>query len=94
MPAAAKQSDASHVAELLTVARRPPAFRIDDGAPRAVTGEGCFVTRGVHVKTGAPHLIHVDGSTMTGTPLGYVGAAILGQVITDAEIEQLRAARS
>lgn len=89
-----KQADSPIVAaELLTVARRPAPYRIDKDAARAVTGEGSFVTRGVHVKTGAPALVHVDGSTQTALPLGVVGNAIMHGVITDAEIAQLQALR-
>jgi hypothetical protein len=80
--------------ELLTIARRPAPYRIESDATRGFTGEGSFVTRGVHVKTGAPALVHVDGSTQTALPLGVVGAAILHGVITDAEIASLQAARS
>lgn len=94
MPAS-KPADAApvEVAQLLTVARRPAPYRIDRDAPRGVTGEGSFVTRGVHVKTGAPALVHVDGSSQTALPLGCVGAAILAGVITDEEIAQLHALR-
>ncbi len=80
-------------AELLTVARRPATYRIDKDACKAATGEGSYVTRGVHVKTGAPALVHVDGSTQTALPLGVVGNAIMANVITDAEIAQLQALR-
>jgi outer membrane usher protein FimD/PapC len=87
--------DASPIvaAELLTVARRPATYRVDADAAKAVTGEGSYVTRGVHVKTGAPALVHVDGSTQTALPLGVVGNAIMSGVITDAEIAQLQALR-
>lgn len=79
--------------ELLTITRRPPAYRIDSDAPRGITGEGSYVTRGVHVKTGAPALVHVDGSAQTALPLGVIGAAILHGVVSDAEIASLQASR-
>lgn len=87
------QADASAHADLLTVARRPSAYRVEPKAKRGSTGENSYVTRGVHAKTGAPALVHVDGSTVTGTPLGVVGAAILNGVITDAEIDYLKGLR-
>ena len=89
-----KQTDSPIVAaELLTVARRPAPYRIAEYAVKATTGEGSYVTRGVHVKTGAPALVHVDGSTQTALPLGVVGNAIMHGVITDAEIAQLQSLR-
>lgn len=90
----AKQVNSPTVAaELLTVARRPAPYRIDKDACKAVTGEGSYVTRGVHAKTGAPALVHVDGSTQTALPLGVIGNAIMHGVITGAEIAQLQALR-
>lgn len=80
--------------ELLTVARRPAPYRVDKDAPRGVTGEGSYVTRGIHAKTGAPALVHVDGSSQTALPLGVVGAAILYGVISDDEIASLQALRN
>jgi hypothetical protein len=79
--------------ELLTIVRRPAPYRVDTDAHRGVTGEGSYVTRGVHVKTGAPALVHVDGSAQSALPLGVIGAAIQSGVITDAEIVSLQAAR-
>jgi hypothetical protein len=79
--------------ELLTITRRPAPYRVDKDAPRGVTGEGSYVTRGVHAKTGAPALVHVDGSAQTALPLGVVGAAILHGVISDSEVASLQAAR-
>lgn len=89
----AKTQTAVVAPELLTVTRRPSPYRIDKDAARGVTGEGSFVTRGVHVKTGAPALVHVDGSAQTALPLGVIGAAILHSVITDTEIVQLQSLR-
>lgn len=89
MPAAKKPATVDTVAQLLTVTRRPAPYRIDKDAPRGITGEGSFVTRGVHVKSGALALVHVDGSTQTALPLGCVGAAILHGVITAEEISKL-----
>lgn len=79
--------------DLLTIARRPAPYRVDTDGKRGVTGEGSFVTRGVHVKTGAPALVHVDGSSQSALPLGVIGAAILHGVITDAEIAFLQGLR-
>lgn len=93
MAATASKSPApAPVGDLLTITRRPAPYRLNDRASRAATGEGSFVTRGVHVKTGAPALIHVDGSQMTAIPLGVVGHAIAGGVITPDEIQALQAA--
>lgn len=80
--------------ELLTITRRPAPYRVETDTARGVTGEGSYVTRGVHVKTGAPALVHVDGSAQTALPLGVIGAAILHGVITDAEIASLQASRA
>lgn len=88
MAASSKPAPAP-VSDLLTITRRPAPYRLNDKAARAVTGEGSFVTRGVHAKTGAPALVHVDGSTQAALPLGVVGHAIQGGVITAAEIAAL-----
>jgi hypothetical protein len=88
-----KDAPAQVAPELLTVARRPAPYRVESDAARGVTGEGSFVTRGVHVKSGAPALVHVDGSAQSALPLGVIGAAILYGVITDEEIAQLQSLR-
>lgn len=80
--------------ELVTLARRPQTYRIDSDALKGATGEGSYVTRGVHNKTGVSALVHVDGSTQTALPLACVGTAILAGVITDAEIDAIRALRN
>jgi hypothetical protein len=80
-------------ADLLTLQRRPPVYRVDDKSPRGVTGEGSFVARGVHHKSGVPALVHCDGSSQQALPLAVIGAAILHGVITDAEIDGLRELR-
>jgi hypothetical protein len=82
------------VRELTTVARRPAPYRISPDATKAITGEGSYVTRGVHHKTGVPALVHVDGSTQSAIPLAIVGQAILGGVISDAEIQKLQELRA
>lgn len=82
------------VSELTTVARRPAPFRIAPDAVKAITGEGSYVTRGYHHKTGVPSLVHVDGSTQTAISLAVVGAAIMGGVISDAEIQKLQELRA
>lgn len=94
MPTTTKSVSLQVDPALLTIQRRPPAFRIPEGAARGRTGEGSYVARGVHVKTGAPALVHVDGSTMTALPLGVVGTAIATGVITKDEIDALQSVSS
>lgn len=89
----ATPTPASVAGELLTLTRRPQTYRIDPSAPQGATGEGSYVTRGVHNKTGALALVHVDGSTQTALPLACVGTAILHGVISDSEIEAIRELR-
>lgn len=75
------------VAEMLTLKRRDPAYRLDKNGTRAYTGEQSFCAVGVNIKSGVPSLVHVNGETQTALPLAVVAHAILGGVISREQIE-------
>lgn len=93
-PNAPTKAQLAQADTLLTVKHREPAYRVTDGAPRVEMTPGVFVTRGVRVNGDTPSLVVVDGSRQTGIPLSAVAHAILGNVITDAEIHALQAQRA
>lgn len=80
------------LADFKVSTRRAPAYAADADAPRAAVpavSDVAYVTRGHHVKSGAPVLMVVDGSAITALPLPAIGMAIAGAVISREEVAAL-----
>lgn len=101
MPAATKATEP--VASAFKYRARPKAFTLAKDAPKVevLNAEGddtnSYVTRGTRANGGenAPeHLVHVSGEKMTGVQLSVIAFAIIGGVITDAELDYLVAQRA
>jgi hypothetical protein len=89
-PAAPAPADV--LADFRVAQPRRAMYAAADGAPRAsvpAVSDVAYVTRGAHVKSGAPVLMIVDGSAQSALTLSAIGAAIAGGVISKPEIAAL-----